>query len=101
MIKRLLVCCALISITACAIDPYTGEEKVSNTAIGAGVGAAAGAAIGAAVDGGDGAWKGAIAGAAAGTGVGYYKGPTRKNTSIEIRAHAVCEFKEKEITSAW
>jgi outer membrane protein OmpA-like peptidoglycan-associated protein len=89
MVKRLLVCCALISITACAIDPYTGEEKVSNTAIGAGVGAAAGAAIGAAADGGDGAWKGAIAGAAAGTGVGYYMDRQEKTLRLKLERTGV------------
>jgi outer membrane protein OmpA-like peptidoglycan-associated protein len=89
MVKRLLVCCALISITACAIDPYTGEEKVSNTAIGAGVGAAAGAAIGAAADGGDGAWKGAIAGAAAGTGVGYYMDRQEKILRLKLERTGV------------
>ena len=26
-------------LTACSTDPYTGEQKVSNTAIGAGTGA--------------------------------------------------------------
>ncbi|MEE9396716.1 MAG: OmpA family protein [Methylococcales bacterium] len=84
MIKRLLICCAFISTTACTIDPYTGEEKVSKTAIGAGIGAAAGAAIGAAADGGDGAWKGAIAGAAAGTGVGYYMDRQEKILRLKL-----------------
>ena len=34
-------------ITACSTDPYTGEQKVSNTAIGAGTGALLGTAAGA------------------------------------------------------
>ncbi len=89
MIKRSLVCYALILVTGCAIDPYTGEEKVSNTAIGAGVGAAAGAAIGAAADGGDGAWKGAIAGAAAGTGVGYYMDRQEKILRLKLERTGV------------
>ncbi len=59
--------------TGCAIDPYTGEEKVANTGWGAGAGAAVGAASGALI-GGDakGALIGAAAGAALGSGIGYY-----------------------------
>ena len=34
-------------LTACSTDPYTGEQKVSNTAIGAGTGALLGTAAGA------------------------------------------------------
>ena len=67
-------------ITACTIDPYTGEEKISNTGKGAGigvvVGTASGAAIGAIAGGGKGAaigaGIGAAAGAAVGGGIGYY-----------------------------
>lgn len=58
--------------TGCAIDPYTGEEKVANTAWGAGAGAAVGAGIGALAGGGKGALIGAGAGAAVGAGAGYY-----------------------------
>ena len=36
----------LVLISACAIDPYTGETKVSNTAKGTFIGAAGGAAVG-------------------------------------------------------
>ncbi len=56
----------------CTTDPYTGEQKIANTAIGAGVGSAVGAGIGALAGGGDGALIGAAAGAAVGSGVGYY-----------------------------
>jgi len=59
-------------LTGCAIDPYTGEEKVSNTGWGAGAGAALGAGIGALAGGGKGALIGAGAGAALGAGAGYY-----------------------------
>lgn len=76
-------------LAACAIDPYTGEEKVSNTAIGAGVGAAAGAAIGGAVDGASGAWKGAIAGTAAGAGVGYYMDRQEKILRLKLERTGV------------
>lgn len=58
--------------TGCAIDPYTGEEKVANTGWGTAVGAGVGAGIGALAGGGEGALIGAGAGAALGAGVGYY-----------------------------
>lgn len=62
-----------ILVTGCSIDPYTGEQKVSNTGWGAGAGTAVGAASGALI-GGDakGALIGAAAGAALGGGIGYY-----------------------------
>lgn len=59
-------------VIGCAIDPYTGEEKVSNTAAGAGLGAAGGAIIGAIAGGGKGAAIGAAAGSVLGAGGGYY-----------------------------
>lgn len=66
----------MVLLAGCTIDPYTGEEKASNTAKGAGAGAVAGAVLGAAVSSdGDrekGALTGAAIGAAAGGGVGYY-----------------------------
>ena len=37
---------AAVFATACSIDPYTGEEKSSNTAKGAGWGALGGAVLG-------------------------------------------------------
>merc|ERR1711974_158682 len=68
---RLVACITVaLFVTACSIDPYTGEEKASNTAKGAGWGALGGAILGAAVSDKDhreqGAWIGAAAGAAAG-----------------------------------
>ncbi len=59
---------ALLLLSGCTIDPYTGEKKVSNTAIGA----AAGAVVGAAVAKKDDRAKGAAIGAALGGGTGYY-----------------------------
>ena len=71
--KQVLGICLVALITSgCAIDPYTGEEKVSNTGWGAGIGAASGAAIGALAGGGKGALIGAAAGTAVGAGAGYY-----------------------------
>ena len=56
-------------LTGCAtVDPYSGEQKTSNTAKGAGIGAVTGAIIGAATasdeDRGKGALIGALGGAA-------------------------------------
>ena len=62
------------TLVACqTIDPYTGEQKTSNAAKGAGIGAASGAIIGA-IAGGDrkGAAIGAGIGLLAGAGVGHY-----------------------------
>ncbi len=70
--KLSIVFLAASLTTGCAIDPYTGEEKVANTAWGAGAGAALGAGIGALAGGGEGALIGAGAGAAVGAGAGYY-----------------------------
>lgn len=64
-------------MTACvSTDPYTGEQKASNTAKGAGIGAVAGAVIGAATASKNDREKailtGAAAGAAVGGGIGFY-----------------------------
>lgn len=75
--KKLALIAALAASTACTtLDPYTGEEKVSNTGKGAGLGALGGAVIGAATSGKDNRGEailiGAAAGAAVGGGIGYY-----------------------------
>jgi outer membrane protein OmpA-like peptidoglycan-associated protein len=66
---------ALAFGSACVTDPYTGEKKVSKTAIGGLIGAAAGAGIGAMANKRNRA-KGALIGAGIGTvaggGVGAY-----------------------------
>ncbi|MGH6908395.1 MAG: OmpA family protein, partial [Aestuariivirga sp.] len=65
-------------LTACATDPFTGEQKVSNTAVGAGTGALLGTAAGALVGSttkaktGTSMLVGAGLGALAGAGVGAY-----------------------------
>lgn len=59
---------AAVGISACATDPYTGEQKVSKAA----VGAVAGAVLGAAVSSKSDRAKGAAIGAAVGGGTGYY-----------------------------
>ncbi len=65
-----IILAATLTSTGCTIDPYTGEEKVSNTAWGTGIGAGAGAATGAAIGALAGGRKGAALGAAIGAGVG-------------------------------
>jgi len=73
MKKIAVILLTALLITGCSINPYTGEQKVSNTGLGAGTGAAIGAASGALIGGnGKGALIGAAAGALLGSGVGYY-----------------------------
>ena len=72
--KKSLICSllAVSLLSACAIDPYTGEQKVAKTAWGTGIGGAAGAGIGALAGGKKGALIGAGVGALAGAGTGAY-----------------------------
>lgn len=72
--KKSFICSllAILILSACATDPYTGERKVSNSAWGSGIGALAGAGVGALVGGEKGALIGAGVGAAAGLGTGGY-----------------------------
>lgn len=75
--KSLIVASILASLLGgCqTIDPYTRDEKVSNTAKGAGIGAVAGGIAGALANKKDrrkGAVIGAALGAGVGGGIGYY-----------------------------
>lgn len=75
--KRVLIAGAALLLAACmSTDPYTGNQKVSNTAKGAGIGALTGALIGAATSSSDDREKGALIGAAGGAaiggGIGFY-----------------------------
>ena len=75
--KTAILLLSVLCLTACmSTDPYTGQQKVSNTAKGAGIGAVSGAVIGAATaskkDREKGAIIGAVGGAAVGGGVGFY-----------------------------
>lgn len=81
MTRHLRICAmgliAAVGLAGCqSTDPYTGQQKTSNTAVGGGVGAITGAIIGAAVssksDRGKGALIGAAVGGLAGAGVGNY-----------------------------
>lgn len=69
-----LVTALSMAVVACqTLDPYTGEQKVSNTAKGAGIGAVGGAVVGALIKGDrKSVLLGAGIGALAGAGVGYY-----------------------------
>ena len=72
--RKSLICSVLAvsMLSACAIDPYTGESKVSKTAWGTGIGTAAGAGIGALAGGKKGALIGAGVGVLAGAATGGY-----------------------------
>ena len=76
--KYLLALFLSVGLIGCTTtDPYTGEQKTSNTAKGAGIGAVAGAVLGAATgdnakDRRERALKGAVLGGAVGGGVGNY-----------------------------
>ena len=75
MLRKTLVCLAVASLlAACTTDPYTGDKRVSRTAIGAGVGALAGAGVGALIGDhhGRNAAIGAGIGALSGAAVGAY-----------------------------
>ncbi|MEJ2478896.1 MAG: OmpA family protein [Acidihalobacter sp.] len=63
-----------VSLIGCTTNPYTGQQEVSRTAIGAGIGAVAGAIVGNATGGNQGRNRavGAAIGALAGGSVGYY-----------------------------
>ena len=59
-------------LSACAIDPYSGESQVAKTTWGTGIGTAVGAGVGALAGGKKGALIGAGIGALAGVGTGAY-----------------------------
>lgn len=69
--KKILLSLVMVSfLSACAVDPYTGEKKVSKTAWGTGIGTALGAGVGALIGG----EKGALIGAGVGAGLGAASG---------------------------
>ncbi len=76
--KLILVTASAALLAGCATDPYTGEQKISNTAIGAGTGALLGTAAGLVIGKTTNASSrksmliGAGIGAIAGGGVGLY-----------------------------
>ena len=74
LVRGVLLGGMALSLVACqTTDPYTGEQKTSNAAKGAGIGAASGAIIGAIAGGSrESAAIGAGIGVLAGAGVGHY-----------------------------
>lgn len=83
-IKLVAALTAALMAGACTTDPYTGQQKVSNTAGGAAIGAGLGALAGLAVGGDkrEAALIGAGIGALAGGGIGMYM----DQQEAEIRA---------------
>jgi outer membrane protein OmpA-like peptidoglycan-associated protein len=71
----ILAVAGAVLVSACTTDPYTGEQKASNTGVGAGVGAVLGGLGGALVSGGKtkGTLIGAGVGALAGGAIGAYQ----------------------------
>ncbi len=88
-----LVAASAFALTACtSADPYTGQQGVNNTTIGAGLGALAGGVAGALIGGGD--WRkraliGAGVGALAGGGIGYYMDQQETKLRQRLRATGV------------
>lgn len=79
----------LVMLVSCAIDPYTGQSKVSNTAKGGVLGATGGAIIGGIAGGGKGALIGAAAGGVTGAGVGGYMDLQAKALRQELQGTGV------------
>lgn len=88
--KKIVALCIIALLTsACSIDPYTGEDKVSNTAWGGMAGVASGAAIGVLAGGGKGALIGAGSGAILGAGAGYYMDRQEAQLRAKLRNSGV------------
>ncbi len=92
--KKIAVLVSAIVLAGCqTLDPYTQEQKTSNTAKGAGIGAVAGAVLGAAVssksDRKKGALTGALVGGAVGGGVGYYMDQQEMQLRQELEGSGV------------
>lgn len=88
MTKRLIaVLAAAALLGACSTDPYTGEQKVSNTAGGAAIGAGLGALAGMAVGGSRNAQRNAVLiGAGLGALTGGAIGAHMDRNEAELRA---------------
>ncbi|MEP9389418.1 OmpA family protein [Mesorhizobium sp. KR9-304] len=88
MTKKLIAVLAAAALAgACSTDPYTGEQKVSNTAGGAAIGAGLGALAGMAVGGSRNAQRNAVLiGAGLGALTGGAIGATMDKNEAELRA---------------
>ncbi len=85
--KLIAVLAATAFIGACSTDPYTGEQKISNTAGGAALGAGLGALAGMAVGGSSVAQRNAVLiGAGVGALAGGAIGATMDKNEAELRA---------------
>lgn len=82
--KLVAVACAAALLGACTTDPYTGGQKVSNTAGGAALGALAGAGVGLLAGGDD--RRNALLGAGVGALAGGAIGATMDRNEAELRA---------------
>lgn len=95
LMKSIGVAALAAMLSACTADPYTGQQKVSNTVIGAGVGAGVGALggllIGKATGGNGrrGALIGAGVGALAGGGIGVYQDRQERRLREELQNSGV------------
>jgi outer membrane protein OmpA-like peptidoglycan-associated protein len=84
----LAICATMIAATACTTDPYTGQQRVSKTAVGAAVGAIGGYLLGDVVGGRHdraeriiGAGIGAVAGGAIGNYMDRQEAELRRETA--------------------
>jgi len=85
--KLIAVLAAAALVGACSTDPYTGEQKVSNTAGGVALGAGLGALAGMAVGGSKNAQRNAVLiGAGLGALAGGAIGATMDKNESELRA---------------
>jgi outer membrane protein OmpA-like peptidoglycan-associated protein len=91
----IFACLATFVVASCTQNPYTGEQRASRTAVGAGAGAALGAAIGALTNTSSGeqaaknALIGAGIGALAGGAVGGYMDVQERRLRQELQATGV------------
>jgi outer membrane protein OmpA-like peptidoglycan-associated protein len=79
----LAIVATAVLMSACTTDPYTGQQKVSNTAAGAGLGAIAGAGLGLLAGGND--RRNALIGAGIGALAGGAIGATMDQNEAELR----------------
>jgi outer membrane protein OmpA-like peptidoglycan-associated protein len=83
------ICAGLILLVGCTTDPFTGEEKMSNTGKGALIGAAGGAALGAISGKTQTALIAAGIGALAGGAVGQYMDRQEDKLRAQLRGTGV------------
>jgi len=103
MKKSAIAIAIAFTLSACVTDPYTGQRKVSNTAIGAGAGAALGALGGLIVGNSTNANKrnailiGAGIGALTGGGIGVYMDKQEAQLREQLRGSGVSVTRNGDI----